>query len=122
MRDSKALGLFQEILKQTRAKSLGWQATAEPDKFVAPMLGKYTMTLLPYTYQDSWGEHKGAPSLILQDQHNNTIVEIDSSLEGVTSQDLQELLVSARRVALNVDEKIDELLQELQKGDKGLPF
>ena len=122
MHDDKALGLFHEILKQTRAKSLGWQPTAETDKFIAPMLGKYTMILLPYTYEDQWGEQRGAPALILQDENSNTLVKIDTTLEGVRQEDLDELLFSARRVALNVDEKIDELLHELQKGGNDLPF
>jgi hypothetical protein len=117
MDDPKALALFQEILKKTLAKKVAWQPTAEDDQFVAPMLGKYTLTLIPYTSVNNWGEHEGPPVVTLEDEGRNTLVEISSSIEGVSAQDLQTLLVFARRTAFNADEKIDELLQELKRGD-----
>jgi hypothetical protein len=117
MDDPKALALFQEILKKTLAKKIKWQPTAEEDKFVAPMLGKYTLVLLPYTSLGNWGEREGLPVITLEDERNNNIVEISSAVDGVRAEDLQTLLVFARRAAFNADEKIDELLQELQKED-----
>ena len=39
-------------------------------------------------------------------------------IAGVSAQDLQTLLVFARRIAFNADEKIDELLLELKKEDE----
>jgi hypothetical protein len=116
MDDPKALALFQEILKKTLAKKLPWQPTSEEDKFVASMLGKYTLTLVPYTSIGNWGEHEGPPVVTLGDG-NNTIVEINSDVNGVSPEELRTLLVFARRVALKADEKIDELLDELKKGD-----
>ena len=121
MRDPKALALFQEILKKTEAGKLAWQPTAEEDTFVAPMLGKLTLKLFPYTSKDQWGLPQGPPTVSLGDEKNITIVEIDTSIEGVEAEDLQALLVFARRIALHADEKIDELLQELQKPDD-IPF
>jgi hypothetical protein len=115
MNDPKALALFQEILKKTVAGKIDWQPTAEEDKFVAPMLGKYTLTLLPYASRNNWGEPQGSPSVTLEDEKKNSIVEINSSVDGVGTEELQTLLVFARRIALNADEVIDELLQELQK-------
>jgi hypothetical protein len=117
MDDPKAVALFQEILKKTTAKKLPWQPTAEEDVFVAPMLGKYTLTLMPYTSRSNWGEPEGAPTITLTDAANNNLVEIHSGIQGVTVQDLNTLLVFARRTAFNADEKIDELLLELQKED-----
>ncbi|GEM_PF-5458812 len=117
MDDPKALALFQEILKKTLATKLAWQPTAVEDKFVAPMLGKYTLTLVPYTSVSSWGEHEGPPIVTLEDDKKNTIVEIHNGITGVTAEDLQTLLVFARRIAFNADEKIDELLQELKKDE-----
>lgn len=118
MDDPKALALFQEILKKTTARKLPWQPTAEEDKFVAPMLGKYTLTLMPYTSRSNWGEPEGPPTVTLTDAGNNNLVEIHSGIEGVTAQDLNALLVFARRIAFNADEKIDELLLELQKDEE----
>ena len=116
MRDPKALALFQEILKKTEAGKLPWQPTAEENKFVAPMLGKFTLTLLPYTTLGRFGEQEGPPTVSLDDEKSNTIVEIDHNIEGIDEQDLEALLVFARRTALNAGEKIDELLEELKKG------
>jgi hypothetical protein len=118
MDDPKALALFQEILRKTIAKKLPWQPTAEDDKFVAPMLGKYMLTLLPYTSRDSWGAPEGPPTITLTDANNNNLAEIHSGIEGVSAQDLRTVLVFARRIAFNADEKIDELLQELQREDE----
>jgi Domain of unknown function (DUF3395) len=115
MNDPKALALFQEILKKTRAGKLEWQPTAEEDKFVAPMLGKYTWTLVPYTSRNNYGEPEGAPSVALEDEKKNSIVEINTGVDGVDAEELRTLLVFARRFALKADEVIDELLQELQK-------
>jgi hypothetical protein len=118
MLDPKALALFGEIYKKTLAGKLAWQPTAEEDKFVAPMLGKYTLTLLPYTSRgEQWGEVIGPPSVKFEDENNNTLAEMNMSVDGITSGELQTLLVFARRIALRADEKIDELLQELQKED-----
>jgi hypothetical protein len=44
------------------------------------------------------------------------LVEISTNITGITAQDLSNLLLLARRVALKADEKIDELLNELRKG------
>jgi hypothetical protein len=118
MDDPKALALFQEVLKKTVAKKLPWQPTAEDDTFVAPMLGKYTLKLVPYTSRDNWGAPEGPPMVTLTDAGNNNLAEIHSGIQGVSAQDLQTLLVFARRIAFNADEKIDELLQELQKEDE----
>jgi hypothetical protein len=117
MDDPKAVALFQEILKKTTAKKLPWQPTAEEDRFVAPLMGKYTLTLTPYTSRSNWGEPEGPPTVALTDSGNNNLVEIHSGIEGVTAQDLNALLVFARRIAFNADEKIDELLEELKKED-----
>jgi hypothetical protein len=116
MDDPKALALFQEILKKTLAKKLPWQPTAQEDNFVAPMLGKYTLTLVPYEYRDNWGAPQGSPTISLADADGNNIAEIHSGIEGIRGEDLRTLLVFARRIAFNADEKIDELLHELQRG------
>jgi hypothetical protein len=117
MQDPKALALFQEILKKTEAGKLAWDATAEEDKFVAIVLGRYTVTLVPYTIGDRFGERHESPSLTLQDEKQNIIVLIHSNIEGVTDDALQQLQVLARRSALHADEKIDQILEELKRPD-----
>src|SRR5437899_2735961 len=115
MDDPKALALFHEVLKKTLAKKVAWEPTADEDTYVASMLGKYTLALTSYTSRNNWGEPEGPPVVTLQDEKKNTLVEINSGINGVTVDDLQNLLVFARRIALNADEKIDELLQELKR-------
>lgn len=118
MNDPKALALFQQIFKNTEAGKLGWQATAEENKFVATMLGKYTLTLRP---PPQWGEPV-PPTVLVDDEKGNTIVEISNNVDGVRDQDLHALAVFAKRIALQANEKIDELLEELKKDESDIPF
>jgi hypothetical protein len=115
MRDPKALALFKEIRKKTEAGTLKWQETAEVDNFIAPMLGKYTLKLRPFT--DEWGELDAVPLLIVEGEQGKEIMQISKSVDGITDEDLRALLVFAKRIATNADEQIDELL----KGIKDLP-
>jgi hypothetical protein len=121
MRDEKALALFQEILKKTEARKLPWKPTADAEKFVASMMGKYSLTLTSYTSQTNWGEPEGPPRLTLEDEKGNMLVEINDEIDGIEREEMDELVVFARRIALDADEKIDELLSELQKDDD-IPF
>jgi hypothetical protein len=116
MDDPKALALFKEVLKKTFAKKLAWQATADEDTFVAS-IGNYTLALTSYTSLGSWGEREGPPVVTLKDDGQNTLIEINSGIGGVTADELKSLLVFARRIALKADEKIDELLQELKRDE-----
>src|SRR5208282_5188407 len=113
MQDPKALELFQEILKKTEAGKLAWDTTANEDEFVAIMLGKYTLTLKPYS--DRLGGRYESPSITLQDEKQNVIVHIHMNIEGITDDTLQQLQVLARRSALHTDEKIDQILEELKR-------
>lgn len=113
MQDPKALKLLQEILKKTEAGKLAWDTTANEDEFVAIMLGKYTLTLKPYS--DRLGVRYESPSITLQDEKQNVIVHIHSNIEGITDDALQQLQVLARRSALHTDEKIDQILEELKR-------
>ena len=113
MQDPKALELFQEILKKTEAGKLAWDTTANEDEFVAIILGKYTLTLKPYS--DRLGVRYDSPSITLQDEKQNVIVHIHSNIEGVTDDALRQLQVLARRSALHTDERIDQILEELKR-------
>jgi hypothetical protein len=87
---------------------------------VAGLLVSIVASLVCQASLDSlgnWGEHEGPPVITLQDDGRNTLVEINSGIDGVRVEDLRTLLVFARRIAFNADEKIDELLGELKKGD-----
>ena len=123
MRDQKALDLFRQILKTTEDGKIAWKATAEPDSYIATMLGKLTVHVKPYTRATaSWGEDAGPPSVVVTDEKGNVLVEMNISVDGITEDDLKALLVFARRSALDADKTIDELLGELNKLDSDIPF
>jgi hypothetical protein len=115
MDDPKALALFQEILKKTLAGKMAWEPTAEDDRFIAT-LGKYTLNIVPYTSKDNWGQPEGPP-VIRMFYDDTIIVEISRSIDGVEVEQLNNVFVFARRTALNADQKIDELLEELKRNE-----
>jgi len=117
MDDPKALALFQSVLKKTVARQMQWETTADPDVLIAPMMNKYQLSLKPYTSRDNWGQPEGSPQLLLKDLLDNVLAEITTSVDGVTIAELNALLVFARRIALNADDHIDEILKELEKGE-----
>jgi hypothetical protein len=121
MRDPKALALFQEILKKTEARKLAWETTSQVDEFTASMMGKYHLKLLAYTSLSNWGEREGPPTLALNDEKGNMLVEMNNGIDGISAEDLNKLLTFAHRIAVHADEKIDELLTELQK-DEDIAF
>jgi hypothetical protein len=88
------------------------------------MLGKYTLRLLEYTSRDRWGEFIGPPSVLVQDENGNVIVEINNTVEQVEAADLNALFRFAKRIALRTDDKLDELLAGLKKADNDpdIPF
>src|ERR1700730_11331252 len=97
MHDPKALALFQEILKKTQAGKFPWQTTASPNQLVATMLGKYTLTLFPYTTVDEYGETQGPPSISVDNDKGTTVVEINNQIDGIEADQLQAVAVLGRR-------------------------
>jgi hypothetical protein len=114
MRDPKGLALFEEIRKKTEQRSLKWQPTADPESYMATMLGKYILTLRPFTGE--WGApDDDIPSIYVADAQGRRILIISTEVDGINVRDLREFAEIARRVAINADEKIDELLKGLQE-------
>jgi hypothetical protein len=122
MFDAKALALFQEVLKKTEARKLPWKPTSQPDEFSASLMDRFRLVIIGYTSVSDWGETEGPPKLTLNDEKGKMLVEITTNIDEVSAEDLKRLYVFARRTALNADEKIDELLNELMKDDQDMPF
>jgi hypothetical protein len=118
MRDPKALSLFAEVLKKTEAGKIPWQPTAEDGHFIASMMGKYTLDLRPHATQYDWNT---PPAVAFNDDKGNTLIEMTDAVDGITADELKTLAVFARRIALQADQRIDELLAELKKEDD-IPF
>jgi hypothetical protein len=115
MRDDKALALFNEIAAKTAAKMLDWKPAAVPGHFVASLAGKYTLKLWPYTFVDDVGEEHGGPSITLNDEKSNTIVDITDSIDGIGKEKLSDLAKTIARFGLKIDDKIEDALQALKK-------
>jgi len=78
---------------------------------------KYQLKLLPYTSLSNWGEWEGPPVLTLNDENGNMLVEMSVDVDGITPADLKRMVTAARRIALNIDDRVDELLTELREND-----
>lgn len=117
MRDDKALALFNEVVQKTTAKALDWKPSAQQGHFVASLAGKYTLKLWPYTYQDDDGQERGGPSLTLNDEKGNIILDIIDSIDGIGGEKFSSFAQTVARLSLKIDEKIDDALQSLKKLD-----
>jgi hypothetical protein len=124
MEDEKALQLFSKILSKTRSGALRWEATAEANKFIATLGGNLVLTLWPYTTFDEDGP-SGPPSVTLGDGESALLLDMTSSINGISRDDLSELAARARRIALNIDKSVDaalEKLDQLSDKDQDIPF
>jgi len=100
MADERAIALLQETAEKTKAKKLKWQATAQVGIYVAPMGGKYTIKVFPYTDEDT---HSGPPSLTLYEEGN---MLLDCTIGSTASPNgLLELYTLVRNQVLRIDEK-----------------
>lgn len=103
-----ATGLVTAILEKTRAGKLKWAETAEEEVFIASVGGNTTLKVWRY-------ESGGSPpyyqcTLSLLDENGKILLE-SSEPDAM----LDELFTLARRIALKVDERVDKLMETLQK-------
>jgi hypothetical protein len=112
MEDTKAKEFFQGVLSKTRAGRIRWQPTAEESEYIAALGGQFTLSVSQY-------ENQVVPytryALVLKDQDGRMLTTITSVDDGIDREDIRELYETARRQALRVDDKIDQVLGELSK-------
>jgi hypothetical protein len=114
MHDPKALRLFTEIIAKTAQGRLPWESTADEYVFIATVTDKYVFIIRPYEYLDPHsGEPRGYPSIIFKDP-DRELMAINSSVEGVSGRDLEILYEAVKRQALKIDEKIDDVLSQIE--------
>lgn len=100
MADERAIALLDETLEKTKAKKLKWQATAQTGIFVAPMGGKYTIKVFPFTDEDP---QSGPPSLTLYEEGNMLLdCTILSTAKPIALLDLYQLV---KNQVFKIDEK-----------------
>lgn len=97
-----------------------WQATAEPDEYIAPLGGKRFLKIFPYTEIDQYNNRKGPVSAALCNDKQEILVDMTTDVDGIELDELKELALSAKRRALKIDEQVDEVLKELGRMD--IPF
>ena len=103
-----ATGLVTAILEKTRAGKLKWEETAGEEVFIASVGGN---TTLKVWRDDSFGSPAYYHcTLSLLDENGKILLE---SREPDAM--LDELFTLARRIALKVDERVDKLMETLQK-------
>lgn len=85
----------------TNAGKVPWQPTAADDQFTASFKGKYNVVV---------GTGRDGPWLRMSNEQDQIMLYI-SSTDDPTDR-MERLFNSARRIALNVDTAIDEIIQE----------
>jgi|SRR5579859_2243822 len=124
MKDDKAVELFQKILAKSRDRAIKWEATAQDGIYIASLTPELQLKVWPYTAIDAEGEQTGPPSVDLRDGKGKLLVEMSYRIDGISPDELQEINYVAKRIALNLDDKMDAAIKKLDElvGDSDLPF
>jgi hypothetical protein len=124
MKDDKAVELFQKILAKSRDRAIKWEATAQEGIYIAPLTPELQLKVWPYTTVDAEGDQNGPPSVDLRDGKGKLLVEMSYKIEGILQEELEEISYIAKRIALNLDDKMDDAIKKLDEliGDSDLPF
>ena len=96
----KEIKLVAQLLDKTRKRSITWEPTAKDDEFVSTLSGNVSFTV------SSWHEKE---ILTMRDDFGRGLLTVDS---GSTVQ-VSQLYEEARRLALKVDESLDNVLDQL---------
>jgi len=89
------------LLTSTNAGKVPWQPTAADDQFTASFKGKYNVVL---------GTGREGPWLKMSNEEDQIMLFIPNNDDPTDRMD--NLYNAARRIALNVDTAIDEIIQE----------
>jgi hypothetical protein len=105
MATDKQIKLVEQLFDKTRKRILSWEPTAREDEFISTLGGNVSFTVR--------GANEG-DVLIVRDVRDRVLV-------SVTADELNEisrLYAEVRRQALDVDESLDGVLEQLAKLDK----
>lgn len=124
MDDPKALRLFQEFLSKTIAGRLRWDSTASESEYIAGLPGGLTVAV----YEEEWApadmlsQYRARRQPSTSERHalvlrgpEGDLLTITADVDGVSGSDLDKLYELAKRQALHLDAKVDQLLGELAK-------
>ena len=105
MATDKHIKLVEQLLDKTRKRILSWEPTAREDEFISPLGGNVLFTVR--------GRNTG-DVLVVRDERDRVLL-------SVTTDELSEisrLYAEVRRQALDVDESLDGVLEQLTKLDQ----
>lgn len=109
MEKSKALEFLRGVAEKTERRRIPWQPTATDD-LVAAIGGEFTLRLFPC------GEDYGPLyALQLRDAQGRELVRLDSAYADDVRTALSQLYETAKQQALQVDEKVEKLLEVLER-------
>jgi hypothetical protein len=103
MATQKDLNFVSYVLEQTREEKIQWESTADDEKFIVSLKGKYKVAI-------DRAYHEGDPYhyLTLLDDSDRELMRVYEA-ESVMVPQLYDL---AKRNSLNVDAAIDEIMSE----------
>ena len=99
--------LLNALINKTQAGKLKWDETADEDIFLVSVGGNTTLKIRREFLRHP-GYHRHLLSLL--DENGKLVWEIDEPWALI-----EQLFFLARRVALRVDERVDALMETLQK-------
>jgi hypothetical protein len=114
MADEQNMKFFEGVLSKTREGRIPWKPTAEESNFIAAIGGQYVLSVSAFQAKDQWGNKRRHYALVLRDRDEELTTVTDTD-QGVSSDAVKELYETARRKALNVDEKIGGVLEVLSR-------
>jgi hypothetical protein len=100
----KEVKLVDQLLAKTRKRIITWEPTAKNDEFVSALGGRVSFTVA------SW---RDTDVLMMRDELDRVLLRVESD----SIPQVSELYAEARRVALRVDESLDDVLDQLGRMD-----
>jgi hypothetical protein len=106
MMTQKEATLVDQLVDKTRRGNIAWEPTARSDEFVAALGGRVSFTV------SAWRE-RDREILTMRDEFDRVLLSVESD----TIPQVSELYAEARRVALKVDESLDDVIDQLRRMD-----
>jgi hypothetical protein len=105
MTTDKDLELVQQLIDATKEARVSWHPTATLNQFTTSFKGRFGVLIGKYDNGDCYFR--------VVDESGQEMLSIEGPPVGHLVDEMWEL---ARRAALNVDQAIDDILQELKRG------
>jgi hypothetical protein len=116
MTDPKALRLFQEVLDKTKADRIRWEPTAKENEFFSVLPSGNVLAVSLWDERNSWGDPTGTDAVLtLAADNQELLLRVTPGVEGIGISQMIELYELARRRALHVNDRVDEVLGDLAR-------